>query len=150
MSADVGDRIEVTTNTLGVPPRYGEVIERTGSSLRVHWDDGHESVFVPSSNCRVVEGRDPTGPTRLTCHIDVDVVEDTDECRATATLMTTRGVVQASGRARRNPVDPAIPMVGEELAIGRAIRSLGEQLIAAGGDDLADPPTVEQHLVGRI
>jgi hypothetical protein len=149
MDADVGDRIEVTTNTLGVPPRYGEVIERSKSSLRVRWDDGHESVFVPSSNCRVIEGGDPTGPTRLSCHIDVDVVEDSDECQATATLTTTRGIVQASGRARRNPVDPAVPMVGEELAIGRAIRSLGEQLIAAGGDDLADPPTAERHLVGR-
>ena len=150
MDADVGNRIEVTTNTLGVPPRYGNVVERTGSSLRVHWDDGRESVFVPSSNCRVVEGGDPSGPTRLSCHIDIDVVENTDECQATATLTTTRGVVQASGRARRNPVDPAIPMVGEELAIGRAIRSLGAQLIAAGGDDLADPPTAEHHLVGRV
>jgi hypothetical protein len=150
MSADVGDRIEVTSNTLGVPPRHGEVIERTGSTLRVRWDDGHESVFVPSSNCRVIESGDPTGPTRLSCHIDIDVVEDSDECQATATLMTTRGIVQASGRARRNPVDPAIPMVGEELAIGRAVRSLGEQLIAAGGDDLSDPPTTEEHLVSGI
>jgi hypothetical protein len=150
MSADAGDRIEVTTNTLGVPPRYGEVLERTGSSLRVHWDDGHESVFVPSSNCRIVDADHSTGPTRLSCHIDIDVVEDSDECRATATLMTTRGIVQASGRARRNPVDPAIPMVGEELAIGRAVRSLAEQLIAAGGDDLSDPPTAEEHLIGRI
>jgi len=150
MDADVGNRIEVTTNTLGVPPRYGNVVERTGSSLRVHWDDGRESVFVPSSNCRVVEGGDPSGPTRLSCHIDIDVVENTDECQATATLTTTRGVVQASGRARRNPVDPAIPMVGEELAIGRAIRSLGAQLIAAGRDDLAVPPTAEHHLIGRV
>ena len=149
MGADVGDRIEVTTNTLGVPPRYGEVIERMDSSLRVHWDDGHESVFVPSSNCRVVGG-DQSGPTRLTCHIDIDVTESSDECQATATLMTSRGIVQASGRARRNPVDPAIPMIGEELAIGRAVRSLGEQLIAAGGDDLSDPPQAAQHLVGRI
>ena len=150
MSADVGDRIEVTTNSLGVPPRYGQVIERTGSSLRVHWDDGHESVFVPSSNCRVVDGEDVNDPTRLTCHIDIEVVEDSDECQATATLMTTRGIVQATGLARRNPVDPAIPMVGEELAIGRALRSLAEQLIAAGRDDLSDPSVVEQHLVGRV
>jgi hypothetical protein len=149
MGAEIGNRIEVTTNTLGVPPRYGEVIDRTGSSLRVHWDDGHESVFVPSSNCRVVEAGGPSGPTRLTCHIDIDVVEDSDECEATATLMTSRGAVRAAGRARRNPIDPVIPMVGEELAIGRALRSLSAQLVAAAGDDLADPPTTEEHLVGR-
>lgn len=149
MDARVGDRIEVTTNTLGVPPRYGEVLEAGDSSLRVHWDDGHESVFVPSSNCRVVDAGARTGPTRLTCHIDVDLVESSDECTATATLMTTRGMVQASGRARRNPVDPVIPLVGEELAIGRAIRSLAEQLVAAAGDDLSDPPDEGEHLVGQ-
>ena len=149
MGAEIGNRIEVTTNTLGVPPRYGEVIDRSGSSLRVHWDDGHESVFVPSSNCRVVEDGGPSGPNRLTCHIDIDIVEDSDECEATASLMTSRGVVRASGRARRNPVDPVIPMVGEELAIGRALRSLSAQLVTAAGDDLADPPTAEEHLVGR-
>ena len=149
MDAEIGNRIEVTTNTLGVPPRYGEVIDRAGSSLRVHWDDGHESVFVPSSNCRVVDDGGPSGPTRLTCHIDIDLVEDSDECEATASLMTSRGVVRASGRARRNPIDPVIPMVGEELAIGRALRSLSVQLIAAAGDDLADPPTAAEHLVGR-
>ncbi len=148
MDADVGDRIEVSTNTLGVPPRYGDVVERTGSSLRVHWDDGHESVFVPASNCRVLDADVRPGPTRISCHIDIDLIEDTDECHASATLMTTRGLLRASGRARRNPLDPAIPMVGEELAIGRAIRSLSEQLVAAAGDDLANPPTPEGHIVG--
>lgn len=149
MDADVGDRIEVTTNTLGVPPRHGDVVERSGSSLRVRWDDGHESMFVPSSNCRVVAADRATGPTRLSCHVDVDIVENSDECRATATLTTTRGVMQASARARRNPIDPEIPLVGEELAIGRAIQALGRQLVAAAGDDLSDPPPAEDHLVGR-
>jgi len=150
MGADIGDRIEVTTNTLGVPPRYGEVIDKTGSTLQVRWDDGHESVFVPSSNCRVVEPGDQTGLTRLTCHIDITVVEDSDECQATATLNTTRGPVQASARARRNPSDPEIPVVGEELAIGRAIRALGDQLVAAAGEDLSGPPPTEEHLVDRF
>jgi len=150
MDAEIGDRIEVTTNTLGVPPRYGEVIEHSGSSLRVHWDDGRESVFVPASNCRVVDAEERVGPTRLTCHIDVDLIENSDECTATATLMTTRGIVQASGRARRNPADPVVPMVGEELAIGRAIRSLAEQLVRAAGDDLANPPTSDEHLLSRF
>lgn len=150
MDADVGDRIEVTTNTLGVPPRYGEVLERNDTSLRVHWDDGHESVFVPSSNCRVVEPDERSGPVRLSCHIDVDVVEDTKESRASATLSTSRGTVQSTGVARRNPIDPQIPLVGEELAIGRALRELGDQLVAAAGSDLSHPPSHDDHLVGPL
>jgi len=56
MRADAGDRIELTSNTLGTPPREGEVLARSrATGLRVRWDDGREAVFVPSSNCRVVE-----------------------------------------------------------------------------------------------
>lgn len=55
MSFKAGDRIEVTTNTLGVAPRHGEVLESTSvGAIRVRWDDGHESVFMPGSNCQVL------------------------------------------------------------------------------------------------
>jgi hypothetical protein len=149
MDAQVGDRIEVTTNTLGVPPRTGEVLERGETTLRVRWDDGHESTFVPTSNCHVVDqDEDASRPTRLTCHIDLELVEDDDECRATATFVTSRGEMQAVGLARRNPVDPQVPMVGEELAIGRALAELGERLVAAASTDLSDPPPQDEHLVG--
>lgn len=150
MDARVGDRIEVTTNTLGVQPRSGEVVERGDATLRVRWDDGHESTFVPSSNCQVVDqSGERTGPTRLSCHIDLEVVEDDDECRATATLATSKGQMEAVGMARRNPVDPQVPIVGEELAIGRALTELGARLVAAAGPDLSDPPTSDEHLVGQ-
>lgn len=150
MDAHVGDRIEVTTNTLGVPPRGGEVIERGDATLRIRWDDGHESTFVPSSNCQVVDRvEERGGPTRLTCHIDLEVVEDDDQCRATATLATSKGPMEAVGLARRNPVDPRVPVVGEELAIGRALTELGERLVAAAGTDLSHPPPRDEHLVGQ-
>ena len=149
MHADAGDRIEVTNNTLGAPPRHGEVLARSGSTgLRVRWDDGRESVFVPSSNCRVVEpGEARNDPVRLACHIDVDVVDDDDECRATATFVTSRGQLEAHGVARRNPVDPQVPVVGEELAIGRALAALATQLIEGADADLAHPPADHAHLV---
>lgn len=150
MDAQVGDRIEVTNNNLGVPPRAGEVVERGETTLRVRWDDGHESTFVPTSNCMVVDqGAEDAGPTRLTCHIDLDLIEDEDQCRATATFVTSKGQMQAVGLARRNPVDPQVPMVGEELAIGRALTELGERLVAAAGADLSDPPRQDEHLVDQ-
>jgi hypothetical protein len=42
----------------------------------------------------------------------------------------------ASGRARRNPGDPALPAVGEELAVARALSDMSHQLVAAAADSL--------------
>ena len=35
------------------------------------------------------------------------------------------------GRARRNPTDPAIPQIGEELASARALADLSHRLVEA-------------------
>lgn len=150
MDYKAGDRIEVTSNSLGVQPRQGSVLSASGTGgLRVLWDDGHETMFFPASNCRVVTpaGDDANRWLRLGLHIDVDVVEDADECRATASVMTSRGLLRSEGTAHRKPADPSIPMVGEELAIGRALVELGDQLISAASDDLFAPPSARDHLV---
>jgi len=150
MDYRAGDRIEVTSNSLGVHPRMGSVLAAMGNGgLRVLWDDHHETVFFPASNCRVVPlaENEQMGSIRLGLHVDVDVVEEPDECRATATVMTSRGPMRAEGAARRKPQDPNIPMVGEELAIGRALVELGDQLISAASDDLFTPPSPHDHLV---
>jgi hypothetical protein len=151
MSVDVGDRIEVTSNVLGVPPRFGEVLSRSGGTgLQVRWDDGSETVFVPAGNCRVVShhDRERGDVVELGCRVDVTITEADDECRATASVDTSRGRLRAEGIARRNPADPQIPMIGEELALGRALESLGEQLISAANDHLSRPPSPQEHLVG--
>ena len=55
MRFKAGDRIEVTINTLGVAPRRGAVLESTSAGgIQVLWDDGHQSVFMPGSNCQLV------------------------------------------------------------------------------------------------
>jgi hypothetical protein len=151
MSVDVGDRIEVTSNVLGVPPRYGDVLARSGDTgLQVRWEDGSETVFVPAGNCRVVShgDRGRRDVVELGCRVDVTLTEADDECRATASVETSRGLLRAEGIARRNPADPQIPMIGEELALGRALESLGEQLVSAATDHLSSPPSPEEHLVG--
>lgn len=52
MSAKVGDRIEIESETVGTPTREGEILEvmqgQVGVRYRVRWRDGHESVFTPS------------------------------------------------------------------------------------------------------
>ena len=150
MNVHTGDRIEVTSNVLGVPPRYGIVLDaRSAAGLRVRWDDGNETMFAPASNCRVVSPDEDVSDAAVTlgCHVDVTLVEEGDECRATASVVTTRGLLQADGVARRNPSDPQIPMIGEELAFGRALGGLGEQLISAAAAHISMPPSDREHLV---
>jgi Rv2632c-like/Domain of unknown function (DUF1918) len=150
VNVNTGDRIEVTSNVLGVPPRYGSVLEaRSSAWLRVRWDDGNETMFAPAGNCRVVspDEDDSDGVVTLGCHVDVTLVEEDDECRATASVVTTRGLLRADGVARRNPSDRQIPMIGEELAFGRALGALSEQLITAAAAHIALPPSDREHLV---
>ena len=45
----VGCRIEVESEKLGVEPRTGVVTAVRDPLVRVRWDDGHESSFVPGS-----------------------------------------------------------------------------------------------------
>lgn len=59
MNAQVGDRIEVHGAQVGQPVRRGIVRERLRDEpleLRVEWDDGHETVLLPSGGMvRVTE-----------------------------------------------------------------------------------------------
>ena len=65
------DVIEVTGRRVGDVPRTGEIIEVLGEPgrphYRVHWDDGHESVFYPGAGTHVRHGagsrRHDTPPT---------------------------------------------------------------------------------------
>ena len=150
MNAHTGDRIEVTSNVLGVPPRYGRVLdERTSAALRVRWDDGNETVFAPASNCRVVspDEDDSDGGGTPGCTRVLTQVEEADECTSPASVVTPRGLLRADGVARRNPSDPQIPMIGEELAFGRALGALSEQLISAAAAHISMPPSDREHLV---
>jgi Domain of unknown function (DUF1918) len=59
MHANRGDRIVVESTHVGQPRRQGEVVELVPGAggrehYRVCWDDGHESMYFPSSDCHVV------------------------------------------------------------------------------------------------
>ena len=59
MHATSGDRLVVESAHVGQPHREGEIVEVVSSDdghehYRVRWDDGHESIYFPSSDCRVV------------------------------------------------------------------------------------------------
>jgi Domain of unknown function (DUF1918) len=51
----VGDRIVVESEKVGMPDRCGTVAAVDGQMLRVKWDDGSESSFIPAAgSLRVV------------------------------------------------------------------------------------------------
>jgi len=52
-----GDVISVSGHSVGERPREGEILEVLGRPGHVHyrvrWEDGHESIFYPSSDAHV-------------------------------------------------------------------------------------------------
>ncbi len=63
--------------------------------------------------------------------LNLHLSEDENETVAFATLDLRGDHFEALGRARRNPVDPPMPVVGEELAIARALQELTGQVMQA-------------------
>jgi hypothetical protein len=81
----------------------------------------------------VVEQKDIT----LALHLS----EDTMETVAMAVLNLRGDHFESVGRARRNPIDPPMPVIGEELAIARALQDLTGQMMEAARNK------IEQFLV---
>ena len=65
----VGDRIEIDSERIGVPPRCGEVLEvltaEFGTRYRVLWEDGHESTIHPTGgSIHVIKPGEDYGPSQ--------------------------------------------------------------------------------------
>lgn len=73
--------------------------------------------------------------------LSIHLSEDDTRTTATATLVLRDEEFEATGTARRNPIDPVKPVIGEELAIARALRLLEDKITAAAEDK------IEQYLV---
>ncbi len=63
--------------------------------------------------------------------IEVVFTEDEDRTRADARMRAGWRDWHGWGRSRRNPMDPDIPTIGEELAAARALADLSHQLVDA-------------------
>ena len=140
MEAHVGDHVIVEGAKVGQAPRRGEVVEimhgAQGDRLRVRWDgDQHETVLSPGSDVRIEPGG-RTGPDRMTLRVEVVVTEDSVHCEAMAHARVRDREFSGWGRARRHPADPEMPVVGEELAIARALSDVSHQLVVAAADSL--------------
>ncbi|MGA5054554.1 DUF1876 domain-containing protein [Streptomyces cellulosae] len=62
--------------------------------------------------------------------------EEDGTTKARAALDTGSTTLTGHGAAHRNPADPDVPEIGDELAAGRALRDLGGQLLALAERDV--------------
>ena len=154
MQARSGGRIRIQSNAVGAGERQGTVLDtRSSGAMVVRWDDGRETIYFPGSDARFDDDETSSGPTSshdatvLGCHIELEITESDDECMSVATLMTRRGSFQAQGMSRRNPGDPNVPLIGEELAIARSLHSLAEHLESEAADAIDRHEQHTGHLI---
>jgi hypothetical protein len=59
---DKGDRVIVESEKVGLEPRSGVVTDVHGPTVRVRWDDGHETTFIPAAGAMQIERHGAGGP----------------------------------------------------------------------------------------
>ena len=64
-----------------------------------------------------------------TLKVDVELEETEDTTEALAKVVIEDEEYSGWGRARRNPSDPNVPKIGEELASARALVDLAHRLV---------------------
>jgi hypothetical protein len=163
MKAAVGDRMVIAANRTDGPVRDGEILEvgpDGNGPFRVRWSDtGHETLFYPGPDAHVqhfaheapaatnVEGAglatQPSAPEALPGHtkswrIDVYLYEGANETSAQAVLHgDAPSALKGHGVAHRNPADPDVPEIGDEVAVARALARLSQVLLGTAADDLS-------------
>jgi hypothetical protein len=75
--------------------------------------------------------------TTKTWTVQILLGEDEDTTTANAVLeMHGKAELRGHGNSRRNPADPSVPMIGEELATARALSDLAHQLLNVCAHDI--------------
>lgn len=166
MKASVGDRIVTAAGVVGGAVRDGVVVEcphGDGSPpYRVRWSDtGEESLLVPGPDSLVHErdggdgAEQGTGsrPGRaMTWQVQVTLVESGGSTTAEAVLVAGPpehadvGALRAVGHARKDPHDEEVPVIGDEVAAGRALRRLAESLLGQAESDIGAATGQEGHV----
>lgn len=159
MKAAVGDKIAIMSRHLDETVRQGEIVEVHGADgdppFVVRWSDtGHVGVLYPGPDARV-QPADHAGtglsrteggmaPARAKqWQVTVSVAEyESGETKAHVIAHTGLRALQAHGRARRLAGDVDVPQIGDEVAVGRAFVSLGEDLLDQAAEDIEE---IEGH-----
>lgn len=155
MKAHVGDRIVIASPTTGGTVRDGEITEVRGpggtAPYLVRWTDGHTGLYFPGPDAHVSaapgsEVPEPaTVPHVRSWRVDIDLFEAGSDTSAHAVLITEAPHhLDARGDAHRRPGDSSVPEVGDEIAVGRALRRLSDLLLQTAASDISG---IEGHPV---
>lgn len=80
-----------------------------------------------------------------TWHVDIHLFESGDDTEAHAVLLSgSTQPLDADGHAHKRPGDFSVPEIGDEIAAGRALRKLADQLLGSAAGDIT---AVEGHPV---
>ncbi len=77
-----------------------------------------------------------TKPVAKEWRLHLYLSEEGMATKARVVLETGDKVVNGHAEAHRNPHDPSVPEIGDELAAGRALADLGQQLIHMAAIDV--------------
>jgi len=66
--------------------------------------------------------------------VEILFTEDENHTRADARLNMGARELNGWGRSRRNPADPDVPAIGEELAAARALSDLSHHLLGEAAE----------------
>lgn len=70
--------------------------------------------------------------------MEIEITEEGDETHARAVLFSKGDAhLIGVGQARRNPADPMVHEIGDELAVARALADLASKLLTAASSDVA-------------
>ncbi len=160
MKASVGDRIVTASGVVGAAVREGVVVSVRSADgsppYLVRWSDtGDESLVFPGPDTVVRHDPGSEGtteratagagvPTRSTTwHVQLTVVESSGSTTAEATLVAGPaehgdvGPLRGVGHARKDPGDQEVPVIGDEVAAGRALRRLADALLGQAEEDIS-------------
>jgi hypothetical protein len=166
MRAQVGDRIVLAAVHVDESVRDGEVTvvhgKDGGPPYTVRWSDGHTGMIYPGPGAilRIGDREPGTEPAEQAAapsgavheapqpgeatlghvrewHVRVSIFESGDETSATVVLLSDAPThLQARGTSRRSPSDLAVPEIGDEIAVARALRHLADQLAGTAAADI--------------
>ena len=138
----------VSSPTTGGTVRDGEIVEVRGPDggppYLVRWADSHTGLYFPGPDAHVAAAHPSEQPEPVaTPHVrswrvEIDLFETGDDTTAHAVLVADAARhLDAKGGAHLRLGDPAVPEIGDEVAVARALRQLSDRLLGAASDDLA-------------
>ena len=96
----------------------------------------------------LVEDRPKGSKMKETGEIELSFEEDASHTEARASVNIRGATFSGFGRARRNPGDANLPIIGEELAAARALSDLAHRLVDAAAEAISDREGEPVHLRG--